>query len=101
MTTILLSIALAALAAVHARSFRVARAQQLQLADMAERIREMGARFEAAEADVAHAVTRADMAEVLLVEKGVADEEDIEAVRRRFIHGDDAPAPLEHEGELH
>jgi hypothetical protein len=101
MTTIVLSIALAALATLLARTVRLARAQELQLADMAERIREMGTRFEAAEADVAHAVTRADMAEVLLVEKGVADEEDIESVRRRFIHGDDVPAAVEREGELH
>lgn len=100
MTTMVLAIALGALAVVHARSLRLARAQADQLAELEERIREMGTRFEAAEADVAHAVTRADMAEVLLVEKGVVDEEDIEEVRRRFIHGDDAPAPAEHEGEL-
>lgn len=102
MTTFaLLSLALAALAAVQVRSVRVVRAHQRELADMAERIREMGARFEAAEADVAHAVTRADMAEVLLVEKGVADEEDIEDVRRRMIHGEDAPPAGEgREGEL-
>jgi hypothetical protein len=43
---------------------------------------------DAAEADVAHACTQADIAESLLVEKGVADE-DVEATRRRFNSGDD------------
>ena len=59
-----------------------------QLRSVEERMRELTARVEAAEADVAHAVTSADISESLLVEKGIADEEDIEAVRRRFDGGD-------------
>jgi hypothetical protein len=62
-----------------------------KMAELTERIRELSARVEAAEADVAHAVTQAEVAESLLLEKGIADEEDIEAARRRFDGGDPAP----------
>ena len=62
-----------------------------ELRGMQERMRELAARVEATEADVAHAVTQAEVAESLLVEKGIADEEDVEAARRRF-DGGDAPA---------
>jgi hypothetical protein len=62
-----------------------------ELKGVQERMRELTARVEATEADVAHAVTQAEVAESLLVEKGIADEEDVEAARRRF-DGGDAPA---------
>lgn len=99
MTTAALAFVTALLALLWLRSVRLSRALEARLGEMSERIRDMGARFEAAEADVAHAVTRADIAEVLLVEKGVADEEDLEAVRRRFF-APEAPPVEEHEGEL-
>ncbi len=61
-----------------------------EVGELTERIRELSARVEAAEADVAHAVTQAEIAESLLLEKGIADEDDIEAARRRFDGGDPA-----------
>jgi outer membrane murein-binding lipoprotein Lpp len=61
-----------------------------EVRELEERIRELSARVEAAEADVAHAVTQAEIAESLLLEKGIADEEDIEAARRRFDGGEPA-----------
>ncbi len=73
-----------------------------ELSEMAERMRELSTRVEAAEADVAHAVTAAEIAESLLVDKGIADEEDLEEARRRF-NGSDAPAPRylpERDGDL-
>lgn len=75
-----------------------------QLAGLTERIRELQVRVDAAEADVAHAVTQCDIAESLLLEKGVADEEDIEEVRRRFGDADAGSADSSQErggGELH
>ncbi len=86
------------------RSRRSERALAAEVAALGERVRELQARVDAAEADVAHAVTQGDIAESLLLEKGIADEEDIEAVRRRF--GDaDATAPSDvggrDGGELH
>ncbi len=63
-----------------------------EMTELQERIRELSARVEAAEADVAHAVTQAEISESLLLEKGIADEEDIEAARRRFDGGEPAAA---------
>lgn len=63
-----------------------------ELRGFQERMRELGARVEATEADVAHAVTQAEIAESLLLDKGIADEEDIEAARRRFDGGEPSAA---------
>ena len=81
-----------ALAVAGSAALRRERRLTGEVAELAERIRELSARVEAAEADVAHAVTQAEITETLLVEKGVADEEDIEAVRRRF-DGDESDRP--------
>jgi hypothetical protein len=67
---------------------------------LSERVRELSTRVDAAEADVAHAVTQTEIAESLLLEKGVADEEDIEEVRRRF-GGDGEVADVRGRDELH
>src|SRR5512140_2215776 len=84
------------------RLVRRERALRSELSGMAERMRELATRVEAAEADVAHAVTAAEISESLLVEKGIADEEDLEEARRRF-NGGDPPAPRylpERDGDL-
>jgi hypothetical protein len=75
-----------------------------QLEAMGERVRDLCERVDAAQADVAHAVTQSGVAESLLVEKGIADEEEVEALRRRFDEDDEgAPAAYEPErdGDLH
>lgn len=76
-----------------------------ELGELTERVRELSARVEAAEADVAHAVTQAEISETLLLEKGIADEEDIEAARRRFDGGDPAASSSRYvpgrDGDLH
>jgi hypothetical protein len=95
MITMQLAIALSAAALATAGWYRLVRrdrAMRSELSVMAERMRELGTRVEAAEADVAHAVTAAEISESLLVEKGIADEEDLEEARRRF-NGSDPPAP--------
>jgi hypothetical protein len=79
-----------AVAASIARMIRRERRMRAELSGVAERMRELSARVEAAEADVAHAVTQSEISESLLLEKGIADEEDIEAARRRFDGGDPA-----------
>jgi hypothetical protein len=81
-----------AVAASVARMMQRERRVRVELSGMAERMRELAARVEAAEADVAHAVTQAEISESLLLEKGIADEEDIEAARRRFDGGDPSVA---------
>jgi hypothetical protein len=68
---------------------------------LAGQVRELSQRLEAAEGDVARVQTQADVAESLLVEKGVADEEDVEAVRRRFDVDAGATVSRPRDGELH
>ena len=70
-------------AALFLRAHRRERALDQRLAGMAEDLRELGARLEMAEQDVARAAVSGEVAENLLVEKGVADEEDVEAMRAR------------------
>lgn len=89
---ITLSAALALVAAAFVRVQRRERGLRTELSELQERMRELSARVEAAEADVAHAVTQAEVAESLLLDKGIADEEDIEAARRRFDGGEPAAA---------
>lgn len=96
-------LALAALvvlaAAVLGLSRRV-RAGDTEHDALADQVRELSQRLEAAEQDVARAQTQADVAESLLVEKGIADEEDVAEVRRRF--GDEDAAYLRaRDGDLH
>jgi hypothetical protein len=83
------------------RSLGRERALAAQVATLGERVSELGSRVDAAEADVAHAVTQAEIAEGVLLEKGVADEDDIEAVRRRFDSDAPGAAAGERDGELH
>jgi hypothetical protein len=79
----LLSVTAAILAAGLALSRRERRLTA-QVNDLTERIRELSSRMEAADADVAHAVAQVEITENLLLDKGIADEEDLEAARRRF-----------------
>jgi hypothetical protein len=77
------------------------RAHLARLEALAGQLRELSHRLEAAEGDVARVQTQADVAESLLVEKGVVDEEDVEAVRRRFDVEAAAPLARPRDGELH
>lgn len=82
--SVLLLVALAAVAALAIRLARVRRSHAAELAALAERVGELSARVEVAEQDVAQALTHARVAGALLLDKGIADEDDVEAVRRRF-----------------
>lgn len=99
-------LALAALAVSAVTIVRLRRREQVLTAEVAalgERVRDLAERVEAAQADVAHAVTQSGITESLLVEKGIADEEEIEALRRRFDEDEGEPPPYEPErdGGLH
>jgi hypothetical protein len=59
------------------------RAHGEQVDALAERVRELSARLDATEQDAANALAQAEMAESVLLDKGVADEEDLEAARAR------------------
>ncbi len=82
----MLALDLAALAAVSAALVAVRRTRALgsEVGELRERVHEMSRRLEAAEQDVSQALASADVAESVLLDKGVADEEDLEAARRKF-----------------
>jgi hypothetical protein len=81
-------------------AIRVAWRLQSVVNALSERVDELSARLGAAEYDVARAGLSAEVAESVLVEKGVADEEELEEARRRTQTG--GPEYVrERDGELH
>lgn len=82
--SLLLSVALSCLAAALVRTVRRERLLTAEVGALTERVNELTVRLEATEHDVARAATQAEIAESVLLEKGVADEDDLEAVRQRF-----------------
>lgn len=82
----MLALEFTALAAVAAALAAVYRARSLggELDELRALVHELSSRLEAAEQDVSNALASADVAESVLLEKGVADEDDLEAARRRF-----------------
>ena len=93
-------LAAAALAAATVLALRLTaqrRAHTAALAALSERVAALTTRLDLAEQDVAQAATQAQVAGMLLLDKGIADEEDVEAVRRRV----DEAGVHDREGELH
>jgi outer membrane murein-binding lipoprotein Lpp len=91
--------ALAFLATSVVRLVRRERQLVAELAELGERVHELSSRIDAAEDDVARAATHAEIAENVLLDKGIADEDDLEAVRQRFDPtGSYSP---ERDGDLH
>lgn len=86
----------ALLVALAARWRRHERARQRAVEALAEQVRELSARVEASEEELAGALSSSGVAESLLLEKGIADEDEVEAMRRRLggdagpRHGEDA-----------
>jgi hypothetical protein len=76
---------------------RRVRALIREVGDLGARVDGLSARLASAEDEVARAVQRAEVAETVLLEKGLADEEDLEAARR----GPDGAAAVRGEGDLH
>jgi hypothetical protein len=93
--------ALAALSLVAVLLARRVRALGAEVAGLGERVSALSAQLEAAEHDVAGALARTEVAETVLLEKGLADEEDLEAARRRFGDDGGARADAPRDGELH
>src|SRR5512138_2666157 len=78
-------VALELVAALAARLVRKVRALEDDVASLSERVAELSARLEAAEHDAATALAQSDVAESVLLDKGVADEDDLEAARARSV----------------
>jgi len=93
--------ALATTTAIAALALEAVREARREARDLAEKVRELSARLEATEQEVARAAMQADVAELVLLDKGVADEEDIEALRRQFEEQSQAPYVRDRDGHLH
>lgn len=98
-------LAVLAVAGFAALAFGVVRRLQAHAEDveaLSERLRELSARLEATELDAANALAQADVAESVLLDKGVADEDDLEAARARSGAPDaSGHARVRGEDELH
>jgi NAD-specific glutamate dehydrogenase len=92
--TLLVALVSLAAAAVSATSwFRLERERAVSAATLAaleERIRELSMRVDVVEHDAVAASAHAEVAESVLLEKGYADADDLEAARRR-LESDGAP----------
>ena len=97
---LLLAAAAAALCLVGLRLRRLRRTHAAELSALAGRVAELSARLEAAEHEVAQAVSHARVAGMLLLEKGIADEDEGEAARRKVDEGG-ASVARKRGGELH
>jgi len=64
------------------------RALARELEALHERLQELSLRLEAAEQDAAEAHAQSAVNECLLLEKGIADEDEVEDARRRVVDGD-------------
>ena len=83
--------ALAGLFVVALLLARRVRALVAEVAELREQVDGLSSRLAAAEQDVDGALARTEVAETVLLEKGLADEEDLEAARRRSDEGGDVP----------
>jgi len=86
------------LAVVALRGFRLRGAEADGLADQ---MRGIAARMESVEAEVSRTALRADVAETVLIEKGVADEEDLEETLRYFEQNTPSRYDRQRDGSLH
>ena len=70
-------------------------------AAMAEQLHAVASRLEALESETSRSALRIDVAETVLLEKGVADEEDLEEARRYFEQNAAPRYDRERDGSLH
>ncbi|HET8723541.1 MAG TPA: hypothetical protein VFM53_04995 [Anaeromyxobacteraceae bacterium] len=86
------------LAVVALRTARVRASEQAGLADL---VRGVAGRLEALETEATRSALRIDAAETVLLEKGVADEEDLEEARRYFEQNAAQRYDRARDGSLH
>lgn len=91
----------AAGAAAAITAWRACLALGRERAAFAERLAELAARLEAAEQEIGRAALGAEVAESVLLEKGVADEDDLELARRQLVFSIEPGYDRERDGDLH
>ncbi len=85
-------------------ALHVARSQQRlsrELRVLRLRLRELSERIGSVERSVGEATTQAEVAGTVLLEKGIADAEELEAARRRFDPAPGEPAPVRGTRTIH
>jgi hypothetical protein len=100
MTAFLLGAFLALAASLSVVAVRAWRARTTEVHDLAEQVRALAARLEEVEAEASRTSLRADVAETVLLEKGVADEEDLDEARRYFEQHAHPRYDRERDGDL-
>jgi hypothetical protein len=95
MTALLLLVAvtgpLALLASLAWRARRREAALLARLEGLDGRLEQLHLRLEVAEQDLALAISQTGVAEGLLLEKGIADADEVEDMRRRLVSDGDSP----------
>src|SRR5512138_3199841 len=86
-------VVLALLAALSLELVRRLRALAGEVAALTERVHELSTRLESTEHDAANALAQADVAECVLLDKGIFDEEDLEEARARSTGSDAIDRP--------
>lgn len=82
-------------------ALRASRMHGTRSAALAEQLRDVASRLEALESEASRSSLRIDVAETVLLEKGVADEEDLEEARRYFEQNAAPRYDRERDGSLH
>jgi len=98
MSLLVALVATAAVVALWIRSERERQTSAIAFAALEERVRELTMRMDVAAHDAVATSAQAEVAERVLLEKGYADADDLEAVRRR-LEGEFANARVR-DGEL-
>jgi len=101
MPGLLLGALLATSAALLVAAVRTARARAAEARALADQVRALAARLDTLEEEVSKTSVRADVAETVLLEKGVADEEDLEEARHYFEQHGQPRYVRERDGNLH
>jgi division protein CdvB (Snf7/Vps24/ESCRT-III family) len=83
--------ALSLLAALAGRARREQAALRAQVEGLRERLDQVHLRLEVAEQDLSMALSQTGVAEGLLLEKGIADADEVEDMRRRLVTDAEAP----------
>ncbi len=80
---------------------RALRARSAEARALADQVRTLATRVDSLEDEVSRTSVRADVAETVLLEKGVADEEDLEEARHYFEQHGQPRYVRERDGSLH
>ncbi|HVP69530.1 MAG TPA: hypothetical protein VMT17_19935 [Anaeromyxobacteraceae bacterium] len=97
----LLGVLLAVGSALGLAAVRALRARAAEARALGDELRKVSGRLDSLEGELSRTSLRADVAETVLIEKGVADEEDLDEARRYFEQNGQPRYVRERDGNLH